>query len=1188
MSFTHLHLHTEYSLLDGACRITRAIDRAAELGQTAIAITDHGSMYGIIDFYKYAVSKGIKPIIGCEAYVAARTRFDKTHNLDSERNHLILLCKNNTGYKNLIAMISESWTTGFYVKPRIDRELMEKYHEGIIVLSACLAGEVPRALLRGDYEEAKAIALWYNNLFGQDNYYIEIQDHGLSEQLQINPLLIQLSEETGIPLAATNDTHYVDREDSRVQQVLICIQTNHVLGENTGLEFGTDEFYLKSEEEMLSLFPHCTTAVANTAQIAEECNVSFEFGNTVLPHFDVPDNMSSIDYFSALCKKGFLERYGDHPPQEFIDRLSYEISVIGQMGYVDYFLIVHDFIHYAKSIDIPVGPGRGSGAGSIAAYCIGITGIDPMKYDLLFERFLNPERISMPDFDIDFCYERRPEVLKYVVNKYGEDHVAQIITFGTLGAKAAVRDVGRAMGIPYSTVDLVAKQIPYELDMTIDKALEKSDEFRNQYETSDEIRNLIDTARKVEGMPRHASTHAAGVVITRDPVNTYIPLAKNDEVVVTQFPMGIIEELGLLKMDFLGLRTLTVIAGAQKMIRENKPGFKIENISISEKSVYDMLSQGQTEGVFQFESAGMRSVLTGLIPDNLEDLIAVISLYRPGPMDSIKKYIENRHHPEKIEYKIPILKNILDITNGCVVYQEQVMQIVREVAGYSYGQADIVRRAMSKKKHEVMKKERQRFIFGSLNTNGSIACEGALKRGISEADANELFDELISFSSYAFNKSHAAAYALISYQTAWLKLKYPCEFMAALLSSVLDNTSKITLYIAECSRINITVVGPDVNSSIELFSVDNGKILFGLLAIKNLGKGFIREIIFEREKNGPFLSFYSFCKRMFGKEFNRRGIESLIKCGALDSLQANRKQMLQALPAIMSSLESEKRRNVDGQIGFFDSASSIAGSSEPSLPPVDEMPRSEMLAFEKETTGIYISGHPMAKYKAYSEKINAVKTIDIMSAAEEQNSKFSDNAKIKLFGIITAVKKKISKSNNTMAFLSVEDFFGSVEVIVFPKIYTDNALLLQNGRIVLIHGRISIREDEDVKVVAEMIEPCPVNEDNKNILNNEQVYNDTNNTLQNKKSCEPMNEYIMPSARQKRKALFLRFSTLNCAEIDAVKKVLCVFEGKTPLYYYYCSSSEYLLQPETDWVNVSESMLTELKRILGNENVVYR
>lgn len=1188
MAFTHLHLHTEYSLLDGACRITRVIDRAAELGQTALAITDHGSMYGIIDFYKYAVSKGVKPIIGCEAYVASRTRFDKTHNLDSERNHLILLCKNNTGYKNLIAMISESWTTGFYIKPRIDRELLEKYHEGIIVLSACLAGEVPRALLRGDYEEAKTIALWYNNLFGQGNYYIEIQDHGLSEQLQINPLLIQLSQETGIPLAATNDTHYVEREDSRVQQVLICIQTNHVLGESTGLEFGTDEFYLKSEEEMLSLFSHCATAVENTARIADECNVSFEFGNTVLPHFDIPDNMSSIDYFNGLCKKGFLERYGDNPPQEFIDRLSYEISVIGQMGYVDYFLIVHDFINYAKSVGIPVGPGRGSGAGSIAAYCIGITGIDPMKFDLLFERFLNPERISMPDFDIDFCYERRGEVLKYVVNKYGEDHVAQIITFGTLGAKAAVRDVGRALGIPYSTVDLVAKQIPYELDMTIDKALEKSEEFRNQYETSEEIKDLIDTARKVEGMPRHASTHAAGVVITREPVNTYIPLAKNDEAIVTQFSMGIIEELGLLKMDFLGLRTLTVIAGAQRMIRKKDPDFKIENISISENSVFDMLSQGQTEGVFQFESAGMRSVLTGLIPGNLEDLIAVISLYRPGPMDSIKKYIENRHHPERIEYKIPLLKNILDITNGCVVYQEQVMQIFREVAGYSYGQADIVRRAMSKKKHEVMKKERQRFIYGSLNMNGSVACEGALKRGISETDANELFDELISFSSYAFNKSHAAAYALISYQTAWLKLMYPYEFMAALLSSVLDNTSKITLYIAECNRISITVVGPDVNSSIELFSVDNGKIMFGLLAVKNLGKGFIREIIFEREKNGPFLSFYSFCKRMFGKEFNRRGIESLIKCGALDSLKANRKQMLQALPNIMSSLESEKRKNIDGQIGFFDTASSIAGSSEPSLPPTDEMPRAELLALEKETTGIYISGHPMAEYKDYSVKVNAVRTVDIIEAADDQNSKFADNTKIKLLGIITGVKKKISKSNNTMAFLSIEDLFGSVEVIVFPKIYSDNALLLQNGRIVLIHGRISLREDEDVKIVAEMIEPCPVNKDNKNLIGNTEVTNNTNDSRQNNKICEPVHEYNMPANMKKGKALFLRFTALDCPEIEAVRKVLSVFDGKTPLYYYFCSNSEYLLQPDTDWVNVNESMLTELKRILGNENVVYR
>ncbi|MEI6578695.1 MAG: DNA polymerase III subunit alpha, partial [Eubacteriales bacterium] len=920
MAFSHLHLHTEYSLLDGACRIGPLIDRAVELGQKAVAITDHGAMYGIIDFYKAAKAKGIKPIIGCEVYVAARSRFDKTHSFDSERSHLILLCENNIGYQNLIAMVSEAWSTGFYTKPRIDHELLEKHHEGVIALSACLAGEIPKALLNGDYDEAKRIALWYNNLFGQGNYFIEIQNHGLNEQLQINPQLMQLSQETGIPLVATNDTHYINKEDSKIQQVLICIQTNHILGENTGFEFATEEFYFKSEEEMLSIFPECPQAIEITAQIAERCNVDFEFGNTKLPHFEVPDNGDHFEWFSILCKKGMVDRYGETTPSEYIDRLEYELDVINKMGYVDYFLIVHDFIHYAKQKGIPVGPGRGSGAGSIAAYAIGITGIDPMKYNLLFERFLNPERISMPDFDIDFCYERRPEVLEYVIEKYGEDHVAQIITFGTMAAKAAIRDVGRALGVPYNTVDIVAKQIPNELYMTIDKALLKSEELKNQYDSSDEIKDLIDTARKVEGMPRHASTHAAGVVITREPVCTYVPLARNDEAIVTQFAMTTIEELGLLKMDFLGLRTLTVIAGAQELILKHTPGFDIEKISISEPKVYEMLSQGLTEGVFQFESAGMRTVLMGLGPVNLEDLIAVISLYRPGPMDSIPKYIENRHHPENIMYKTPALKNILDVTNGCIVYQEQVMEIFRELAGYSYGRADIVRRAMSKKKHDVMERERKHFIYGLINDDGTIECEGAIKRGVSEQAANRIYDEMSSFASYAFNKSHAAAYALISYQTAWLKYRYPCEYLSALLSSVLDNSSKVAIYIAECNRLNIKVLPPSVTESLENFTVSNGNIRFGLLAVKNLGKGLIREIISERERNGLFASFYSFCKRLYGKEFNRRAVESLIKCGALDELGANRRQMLLMLPTVMSDMESNKRRNVDGQLGFFDMA----------------------------------------------------------------------------------------------------------------------------------------------------------------------------------------------------------------------------------------------------------------------------
>ena len=864
MSFTHLHLHTEYSLLDGACRLDDLLDRAVELGMDSIAITDHGVMYGAVDFYKKAKARGIKPIIGCECYLASRGRKDKVHALDNERYHLVLLCENATGYQNLISMVSKAWTEGFYTKPRIDRELLEQYHEGIIALSACLAGEIPRALIADDYERAKEKALWYNKVFGQGNFYLELQNHGIREQKQIEPMLIRLSKETGIPLVATNDTHYVRKEDSKIQQVLICIATNTTLGQGNGLEFDSDEFYLKSEEEMHELFSHVPEAIENTQIIADRCNYDFEFGNTKLPHFEVPDGRDHFEWFREQCYAGMYRNYGDNPPKEYFDRLNYELDVINKMGYVDYFLIVHDFIRYAKSKGIPVGPGRGSGAGSIAAYCIGITGIDPMKYNLLFERFLNPERVSMPDFDVDFCYERRGEVIDYVIEKYGADHVAQIVTFGTLAARAAIRDVGRAMGIPYNIVDNVSKQVPRELNITIQKALKKSPEFRSLYESSDEIKSLIDTSMKVEGMPRHTSTHAAGVVITRDPVASYVPLALNDNSPVTQYTMTTLEELGLLKMDFLGLRTLTVINDAVKMIRLKDNSFDINRIDIADKATYEMMASGQTEGVFQFESAGMKSVLIGLKPVDIEDLIAVISLYRPGPMDSINTYIENRHHPEKTVYKTEKLREILEVTYGCMIYQEQVMQIFRSLAGYSYGRADIVRRAMSKKKHDVMEKERKNFIYGIVREDGTVECDGCVKRGIPAEVANDIFDDMSSFASYAFNKSHATAYAYVAYQTAYLKCHYPCEFMAALLSSVLDNTDKVTEYTDECNRIGIKILPPNVNESNDNFTVSNGNIRFGMLAIKNLGRSFIRNIISERNA-GKFTSFYNFCSRKIGR-----------------------------------------------------------------------------------------------------------------------------------------------------------------------------------------------------------------------------------------------------------------------------------------------------------------------------------
>ena len=1151
MSFTHLHVHSEYSLLDGACRIEPMLDKIKSMGQDSVAITDHGVMYGVIDFYKAALKKDIKPIIGCEVYVAPRSRFDKVHGIDNERYHLVLLCKNNEGYKNLINLVSEGWVNGFYTKPRVDKDILEKHHEGLIALSGCLAGEVSKALQRNDYDEAKKVACWYRDTFGKDNYYLEIQNHGLNEQLMINPDLIKLSKELDIPLVATNDAHYVNKDDAKMQQVLICIQTNHTVGEDTGLEFGTEEFYLKSEQEMLEAFRDCPEAVYNTAEIAKKCNVSFEFGKTKLPHFDVPDGYDHFEWFSLLCKKGLIERYGKNPPEEYIKRLNYELEVINEMGYVDYYLIVHDFIKHAKDMGIPVGPGRGSGAASICAYCIGITGIDPMKYNLLFERFLNPERVSMPDFDIDFCFERRGEVIDYVINKYGADHVAQIVTFGTLAAKAAIRDVGRALGMPYSTVDNIAKQVPNELNITIDKALKRSVEFKSLYDNDDEAKELIDMARKVEGMPRHASTHAAGVVITHDPVVSYVPLARNDEAVVTQFPMTTLEELGLLKMDFLGLRTLTVIKSAENIIRKSLPDFSIDNVDVEDKAVYDMMCAAQTEGVFQFESAGMKSVLSQLKPESLEDLIAVISLYRPGPMDSIPAYIENRHNPDKIKYKTPELKSILDVTYGCMVYQEQVMQICRELAGYSYGRADIVRRAMAKKKHDVMLKERDAFV------------EGAINKGVNPKAANDIFDEMISFASYAFNKAHAAAYAYVAYQTAWLKCYYPCEFFAALLTSFLDNTGKVVQYINECSKLGIKILPPHVNESSYDFAVSGKNIHFSLLAIKGLGRGFIKRMVDEINTNGLFVDFYDFCRRMYGKDFNRRTLENLIKCGAFDNLGANRRQMTNSIDAIIDELDASKRRNIEGQIGFGDLTASYEEEYIPPssfiYPDAEEFTPEQLLRFEKEVSGMYLSGHPMAKYNSISEKLNCARISEIL---DDETKKFKDNDRVLILGLIGSVKKKITKNDSTMAFLSIEDTTGSIETIVFPKTLMEKPMMFFEGNIVLIHGRISMREDEETKIVCETAEPCP-----------------SEGSLNTVKTVK--------TEKKKAKGLFLRFDTSDSPQIECCRKLLAIFDGNTPLYYYFSDKNEYKRNPILQGIDVNNVLLRELRRILGESNVIY-
>ena len=1158
--FVHLHLHSEYSLLDGACRIKSMIKKIKELGQNAVAITDHGCMYGVMDFYKMAKKEGIKPIIGCEVYLAKRSRFDKIKEYDSESYHLILLCKNNTGYQNLIKMVSKSFTEGFYNKPRIDEELLRKYSDGLIALSACLAGAIPRALNRNDYETAKEFALNYQEIFGEGNFYIELQNHGLAEEIRILPMLARLSKEANIPMVATNDCHYITQEDSRMHEILLCIQTNHTINDDDRMDFGTDQIYIKSEEEMRQLFDEYEGAIENTSKIAEKCNVEFEFGKTKLPHFDVPNNQDHYEYFKGQCYDGLYRIYGSKPETAIINRLEYELSTIRNMGYVDYYLIVHDFVRYAKSVGIAVGPGRGSGAGSLAAYCIGITGIDPIKYDLLFERFLNPERVSMPDFDIDFCYVRRQEVIDYVIKKYGHDHVAQIITFGTMAARGAIRDVGRALDMPYAEVDSVAKLVPMELGMTIEIALENSADLKRRYKEDVRVKELIDMAQKLEGMPRHASTHAAGVVITEKPVDEYVPLAKNDEAIVTQFTMTTLEELGLLKMDFLGLRTLTVIKDAEKMINKFDQSFKIENIDLNDKEVFSMMSKGQTQGIFQYESVGMRNVLMQLKPENIEDLIAVISLYRPGPMNSIPQYIENRHHPEKIKYKHPLLADILNVTYGCIVYQEQVMQIFRKLAGFSLGRADIVRRAMSKKKKDVMEREHQIFIHGLIDESGNVEVEGCIRRGISEEVASSIYSEMESFASYAFNKSHAAAYALISYQTAYLKCKYPKEYMASLITSVFDNINKAVEYIEECRNLKINVLPPDINESEDAFTVSGNDIRFGLLAIKSLGKAPIDKILEER-KYGKFKSLYDFCKRMHNKDIQKRVVENLIKGGAFDNMGANRRQMLAVLDSIFESLASEKKNNVEGQIGFFDTVESEKNSFI-KLPNLDEFPQKELLKMEKEITGLYMSGHPLAEYSELIKNQNYAKIGDIISISKGEEAKYKDGDKIKILAIISDVKLKTSKNNNAFAYVNIEDMYGSMEMMVFGSVLEKSSFLLMDGNIVEIHARISFREDEEPKLICdEIIPPAQINV----------------NKIDSEKQKSVKNA-----------GLYIKVKNKESFEYKRAMLLLSIFEGNTPVYVFFEDSKKLVLAPRRLWISKNDVLIEELKRKIGDKNVVLK
>lgn len=1181
--FAHLHVHTEYSLLDGACQLPALIARAKELGMEHLAITDHGVMYGAVDFYKECKRQGIHPVIGCEVYVAPRTRFDKQHRIDNSPYHLVLLCKNNQGYQNLIKLVSKGFIDGFYSKPRIDRELLEKHHEGLICLSACLSGELPRLLLAGDYQQAKESALWYRNLFGEDNYYIEIQDHGIPEQLTVLPQLERLSRETGIPLVATNDLHYIHREDSKVQNVLICIQTNRTVQEGSDMEFSTQEFYLKSEEEMKTTLGQYPGAIENTVKIAQQCQMEFVFGETKLPYFVAPDGRDNAAFFRDLCYEGLHRHYGSSPAPEVIDRLEYELDVIGRMGYVDYFLIVWDFIHYARQQGIPVGPGRGSGAGSLAAYCSGITGIDPIQYGLLFERFLNPERISMPDFDIDFCYERRQEVIDYVVEKYGEEHVAQIITFGTMAARGSIRDVGRALGVSYQQVDILAKTIPFELGMTIHRALEVSPEFRGLYETDPQNAEVIEMARKIEGMARHASTHAAGVVITREPADEYVPLQKTDASIVTQYPMGTLEELGLLKMDFLGLRNLTVINDATRMIRRYQPDFDIENIPLDDKVVFEMFGKAQTNGVFQFESAGMKNVLAQLGPEHMEDLIAVISLYRPGPMESIPKYIQNRHNPALVTYKHPLLEPILKVTYGCIVYQEQVMEICRKLAGYSYGRADLVRRAMSKKKHDVMEKERHAFIYGAKKENGTVECVGCMANGVPEAVANDIFDEMSSFASYAFNKSHAAAYALVSYQTAYLKCHYLKEYMAALLTSILDNTDKVIDYIGECKKLGIPVLPPDVNESERGFVVVDGNIRFGLLAVKNLGRGLIRELCEEREKGGKFLDLLDFLERMAGKELNKRGIEALIKCGALDGFGHGRQQMLGGFERLLEGIEKEARNNISGQMDLFASAPK---TGEYRLPIVEEMSPLQKLAGEKETTGLYLSGHPLEEYDEMAKKLKTT------SIATLHKARDMDGANVQILGILSSKKMKTTKNNDMMAFADLEDKTGSIEMIVFPKSYSLYSNQLVPGRVMAVRGKVKDTEEETSQIICEEIlspeealaNPWIPGRRNGNGYRREGA---GGNGYGNPSpvEAERVLEEAASSKSSGRRGLYLKFSNEKSELVELAERFLFVFEGGFPVYYYYTDTGKYLQTPRRYWISPNDILIRELKKLLGKGNV---
>lgn len=1077
MNFTHLHVHTEYSLLDGSSKIGEITKRAKELGMDSLAITDHGVMYGVIDFYKAAKKAGIKPILGCEVYVAPGSRFEKTPGESEDRYyHLVLLAENNTGYQNLMKIVSRGFTEGFYYKPRVDYEVLTEYHEGIIALSACLAGEVQRYLARGMYEMGMEAAKRYENIFGKGNFFLELQDHGISTQQYVNQQLVRMSEELNIELVATNDIHYTYAEDADAHDILLCIQTGKIVTDENRMRYEGGQYYCKSPEEMAELFSYAPQAIENTYKIAQRCNVEIEFGVTKVPKYEVPEGYDSWSYLNHLCYEGLAKRYPDMNADGEIDstqgiynikeRLEYELSVIQTMGYVDYFLIVWDYINYSRVNGIPVGPGRGSAAGSVVSYCLGITDIDPIKYSLIFERFLNPERVSMPDIDVDFCYERRQEVIDYVVDKYGKDRVVQIVTFGTMAARAVIKDVGRVLDLPYAMVDSIAKMVPREIGITIDKALKMNPDLRAAYESDEQVRDLIDKSKRLEGLPRHASMHAAGVLISQKAVDEYVPLSVgSDGSVVAQFVMTTLEELGLLKMDFLGLRTLTVIHDAEELIRKHTPEFSIEAIDYSDKAVYDLIGTGKCDGIFQLESAGMKSFMKELKPQNIEDLIAGISLYRPGPMDFIPQYIRGKNRPDTIKYDCPQLESILKPTYGCIVYQEQVMQIVRNLAGYTLGRSDLVRRAMSKKKAAVMEKERQNFVYG----NEEEGVPGCIANGISEQTANKIYDDMIDFAKYAFNKSHAAAYAVVSYQTAFLKYYYPVEFMAALMTSVIEMPTKVAEYIQVCRQMNIKILPPDVNRGAYGFSVDNGAIRYGLSAIKSVGRPVINALVEEREVKGEYRSLKDFIERLTGT-VNKRAIENFIKAGALDCLEGNRRQKMLVYSQIVDSIAQEKKNSFAGQMSLFDLVSDEEKKEyEIRMPDVEEYDKEMILAFEKDVLGIYLSGHPLERYRNIMEKMISAKTTDFQPDEESGIPKVYDGQKVIIGGMITEKTIKYTRNNKVMAFLTVEDLLGTVEIVVFPRDYEKWQSMLNEDARVFVQGRVNAEDDKPSKLILEKV-----------------------------------------------------------------------------------------------------------------------